>query len=374
MFIRNYISYCDYRYGFNGMEKDDEVKGQGNHMTTPFRQYDPRIGRWMTMDPIVHVDQSPYMAFNNNPIYFADPSGLKGGGPNGMQPEVNGDKKGETFVGDDGKTYTLNADAAVIKPTQQDFVNAYVRQEIKTMYAEVASAAGRVGGENWFTSLVNAHNTWGKSVENSFYGKGGHSKYGVVINGAKDSDGSFRTTFTADIILFEIDFDDLDALMGAALKVTNKKNDGNFFKSGKEIVKSDMEGRLDPLASIKKKLKGDIIDRNSAYEKIFDYGENGIPQQYFKDLTKGPGGSTIDWGDMFGYGQTGTGAGAMTPALKTVTSETVEQVNFYISIGSDSLLGKPAGADTLYYKYSPGFLDNGNGTWSSPVNADGSTR
>jgi RHS repeat-associated protein len=82
----------DYRYGFNGMEKDDEVKGQGNHMTTPFRQYDPRIGRWMTRDPIVHVDKSPYMAFNNNPIFFKDPSGLSGSGPDGMNPNEGGDE------------------------------------------------------------------------------------------------------------------------------------------------------------------------------------------------------------------------------------------------------------------------------------------
>jgi RHS repeat-associated protein len=73
---------------FNGMEKDDEVKGKGNHMTTPFRQYDLWIGRWMTTDPIVHVGQSPYMAYNNNPIFFKDPSGLSGeGGPDDKKRE-----------------------------------------------------------------------------------------------------------------------------------------------------------------------------------------------------------------------------------------------------------------------------------------------
>jgi len=33
-----------YRYAFNGMEKDDEVKGSGNSYTTEFRQYDSRLG------------------------------------------------------------------------------------------------------------------------------------------------------------------------------------------------------------------------------------------------------------------------------------------------------------------------------------------
>jgi len=67
----------DYRYGFNGMESDDEVKGEGNSYTTHFRQYDPRIGRWLSLDPVMakYPNQSPYAAFNNNPIYFIDPEG-----------------------------------------------------------------------------------------------------------------------------------------------------------------------------------------------------------------------------------------------------------------------------------------------------------
>lgn len=42
------------------------------------RQYDPTIGRWVVQDPIVHHKQSPYSAFNGNPIYWSDPSGMSG--------------------------------------------------------------------------------------------------------------------------------------------------------------------------------------------------------------------------------------------------------------------------------------------------------
>lgn len=78
-----YESTSDYRYGFNGMEKDDEVKGEGNSYTTQFRQYDPRVSRWLSLDPLMakFPHQSPYAAFNNNPIYFADPTGLEGDPP-----------------------------------------------------------------------------------------------------------------------------------------------------------------------------------------------------------------------------------------------------------------------------------------------------
>ncbi|MDB5258508.1 MAG: large protein [Chitinophagaceae bacterium] len=66
-----------YRYGFNGMEKDDEVKGAGNSYTTEFRQYDSRLGRWLSLDPkmMEFLSFSPYNAFNNNPVVYTDPDG-----------------------------------------------------------------------------------------------------------------------------------------------------------------------------------------------------------------------------------------------------------------------------------------------------------
>jgi len=39
------------------------------------RSYDPAIARWTGIDPITHHDFSPYQAFDNNPVFFADPSG-----------------------------------------------------------------------------------------------------------------------------------------------------------------------------------------------------------------------------------------------------------------------------------------------------------
>lgn len=65
------------RYGFNGMEKDDEIKGSGNSYTTEWRQYDPRIGRWLRLDPLAHTlgHLSPYHFSLNNPINVIDGDG-----------------------------------------------------------------------------------------------------------------------------------------------------------------------------------------------------------------------------------------------------------------------------------------------------------
>ena len=74
---RNYSS-DSYRFGFNGMEKADEINGSvGTHYTTLFRENDVRIGRWWSLDPKSHKFpwQSPYVTFDNNPIVHIDPFG-----------------------------------------------------------------------------------------------------------------------------------------------------------------------------------------------------------------------------------------------------------------------------------------------------------
>lgn len=66
----------DYRYGMNGQEKQDELFKGAN--SAEFWMYDSRIGRRWERDPLVYETQSPYAAFNNNPIYFSDHLGLEG--------------------------------------------------------------------------------------------------------------------------------------------------------------------------------------------------------------------------------------------------------------------------------------------------------
>ncbi len=65
----------DYRYGYQGSEKDDEIKGISNSYTTHFRQLDPRVGRWLSIDPKMSPWESPYASMGNNPIMYNDPHG-----------------------------------------------------------------------------------------------------------------------------------------------------------------------------------------------------------------------------------------------------------------------------------------------------------
>lgn len=79
MFIKelenNYLTF--YRYGYQGSEKDDELKGAGNCYTTYFREIDVRLGKFSSLDPMNQKFpwQSPYSLMDNNPISFNDPRG-----------------------------------------------------------------------------------------------------------------------------------------------------------------------------------------------------------------------------------------------------------------------------------------------------------
>jgi len=59
-----------YRYGFQGQEVDNEIKGEGNSYSWTERTYDPRIGRWLSLDgrQDLYVALSPYAFTGNNPI------------------------------------------------------------------------------------------------------------------------------------------------------------------------------------------------------------------------------------------------------------------------------------------------------------------
>ena len=61
------------KFKYNGVELE-EALGL-NLYEMEFRNYDPAIGRFNSIDPIVHFDYSTYSAFDNNPIFYADPSG-----------------------------------------------------------------------------------------------------------------------------------------------------------------------------------------------------------------------------------------------------------------------------------------------------------
>ncbi len=68
-----------YRYGFNGKEEDDEVKGNGNQQGYGMRIYDPRVGKFLSVDPLTkkYPELTPYQFASNRPIDGKDLDGLE---------------------------------------------------------------------------------------------------------------------------------------------------------------------------------------------------------------------------------------------------------------------------------------------------------
>jgi RHS repeat-associated protein len=136
----------NYRYGFNGMEKDDEVAGSGNSYTAEFWQYDSRLGRRWNIDPVDQISISNYAAFRNNPIFFIDPFGNKAGdfySQSGKYLGTDGENDGKVFV------VTDRDEARNIKKTNRkdgvtsvDAVSSAVELPSKTIRSEMTKSVG----------------------------------------------------------------------------------------------------------------------------------------------------------------------------------------------------------------------------------------
>ena len=82
---RGFSGSLNYRFGYQGSEKDNEVNSSnGTSYTTEFRQLDTRLGRWFSSDPVFQPWQSSYTSMDNNPVNNTDVRGDKidGGKPN----------------------------------------------------------------------------------------------------------------------------------------------------------------------------------------------------------------------------------------------------------------------------------------------------
>ena len=73
------FSSGSYRYGFNGKENDNEVKGTGNHQDYGARIYDNRLGRFLSIDPLTNKYSflTPYQFASNRPVDGIDVDGLE---------------------------------------------------------------------------------------------------------------------------------------------------------------------------------------------------------------------------------------------------------------------------------------------------------
>ncbi|MCW3074361.1 MAG: cell well associated RhsD protein [Flaviaesturariibacter sp.] len=99
---RKYSAGNSYRYGFNGKENDNEVKGEGGQQDYGLRIYDPRLGKFLSVDPLTKKFPflTPYQFASNTPIQSIDLDGaeaqnvITGEIDNQLNPRTVGEFKG----------------------------------------------------------------------------------------------------------------------------------------------------------------------------------------------------------------------------------------------------------------------------------------
>jgi RHS repeat-associated protein len=69
----------NYRFGFQGQEGDDQIKGDGNSVNYKYRMHDPRLGRFFAVDPLAgkYPHNSTYAFSENVVIHMVELEGLE---------------------------------------------------------------------------------------------------------------------------------------------------------------------------------------------------------------------------------------------------------------------------------------------------------
>mgnify|MGYP000459685402 CR=1 FL=1 len=90
------------KFKYNGVEFEESLGL--NLYEMDMRQYDPAIARWTSIDPVTHFSMSTYTAFDNNPIYWSDPSGADSEDYYGDPPDRKGERE-EVYFDEDGMAW-----------------------------------------------------------------------------------------------------------------------------------------------------------------------------------------------------------------------------------------------------------------------------
>ena len=139
------FSANSYKYGYQGSEKDDEISGSGNHITTFFREGDTRLLKWWSVDPKAKPWESPYAWMGSNPILMSDPMGDKEYENADAYAKAN---KGKTWDKNKGKGDWLAADRSDNTDVWKN-ANTFNLQQ-KKGYEEYINISQRTDFYKWF--------------------------------------------------------------------------------------------------------------------------------------------------------------------------------------------------------------------------------
>ncbi|WP_343748965.1 RHS repeat-associated core domain-containing protein [Fluviicola sp.] len=242
-----------HRYGFQGQEMDDEVKGSGNSYNYEHRLYDPRLGRWFSRDLLAdyYPNISTYAFCANNPNSITDIDGrvLRDKNGNILYTKVPNSKPFQT-------KWPTNSDIAV---TVQE---VYIYNDC---------------GEKTKVQLITAakDTKTGKSIDVSAYGQfyNCHGQSSLDKQFIVDSDKEVSNN----IIL-----DKQGKSHGKNMK-SGLKSDFSKIKKGDIIVYYDKNGvAIHSAVWTGKNASEDKVESKNGYENLATYKEGDVYNTYKK--------------------------------------------------------------------------------------------
>ncbi len=94
-----------------------------------WRQYDPAIARWISMDPVIHHSMSPYNAFDNNPVFWKDPSGANSEAINWLYGVFGNSQNGDIWTNNGEGIFINNRTGQESKAPQNAYLSISLGQE-----------------------------------------------------------------------------------------------------------------------------------------------------------------------------------------------------------------------------------------------------
>ncbi|GAB5466295.1 MAG: hypothetical protein Kapaf2KO_17310 [Candidatus Kapaibacteriales bacterium] len=223
------------RYGFNGMERDGELKGASNSYDFGARIYDPRVGRFLSLDPLAkeYPSLSDYAFLANMPIRDIDVDG---------KFIFMIDKKPGLYVSLDLLSETNTYSEYIARVSESETEHIYV---FTAPYEEIRNGYGEPSGLAANEDIINDYNV----IENgkfSFYDKDGNPKF-TGANLFNELEGKEAAEGKVGLVVFnEDDIPDIKEKQG----LISRMLDGNNYvelanTQGHEFFHITLEGDRD---------------------------------------------------------------------------------------------------------------------------------
>jgi RHS repeat-associated protein len=165
---RKFSAGTQYRYGFNGKEEDDEVKGDGNQQDYGMRIYDTRLGKFLSVDPLAR--EFPYLSA----YQFAANSPIENSDLDGAEPDPSTQKQ----AGKSAAVLTVVTETTIQKGTELavDGTGKLIQQKARQSLGSrtlgwLASTGGKALGLTLYFvfSPANGHQSYYQEIKRPGY-------------------------------------------------------------------------------------------------------------------------------------------------------------------------------------------------------------